>query len=878
MSQGRKPKKRGLLVSPRRKQLSTLLASSTALSLLGVVAYVQSKPEAGIQEVAASAREDAVGSKQVAQTGQASLSDLRANYERWAKAYKKGNPRGPVLTLKWNKGLSVEHSLARGIAQIDLVQERLSVRLKNLKDQNISEVWLLDNTPGPNKSALPEPGDRLVYAGQLHFEKGGIAWLDAQVPNLASLRLDSVIIARPGQASRKQGVLYGNTSLFQKIFHYQSLAPSGQPSNSGFQVFSSAHASGLTPRGYSDTLSAELVNEGRDLFFNETFGGNGRTCGTCHHEDDNLALSLRTIASLPADDPLFIVEQEFRRDGSRNPLFQDYRMERPELMRKAGLIVENLDGFREEDGSFTERAVMRAPQHLLSLRTTLAPPPVISNDGTLALDPDDLVFVQRTGWTGDGSPTGFDEEFFASNERELTGSLRDFTVGAIRQHFPRTLERSSASVDADGAARTPDFRMPTERELDAMEAFMLSTGSSKPRDELTKIRLKDELAERGRRNYLGFNVFDATPDDGRPPLNCQACHFNGGALTNPEFPFPESVTPRHDLADLMNNGGSIPTHNRSFGPGVERLADQAGDVIVQLSPAPSVRGNCYEESLAKIPLLPTDEPGVPSQGCDANPFDNGFAGVFGEQDDRIVKDRFNVPPVFEAMDNPPFFHGHQINTIEGMVAFYATNRHFRNGDFAGAIVPLNAPQVVNVARFLRVMGADFNIRAAVELLVKAAGMSLKQGQARSYNTYLATKEIEDAIRLLDVADIHFQDVVPTLESIAALLDEQPVASGSEGYQAYAHSGRGSRASYGRHGKGRHKRRGPRHPRSQAGPAQAALLDAVRQLRKSQAMMIEREVETTDDMARIREIKSASRGYQAPVHQDVKRKLREIASK
>ena len=28
-----------------------------------------------------------------------------------------------------------------------------------------------------------------------------------------------------------------------------------------------------------------LIAKGRDLFFNETFNGNGRTCGTCHRED-----------------------------------------------------------------------------------------------------------------------------------------------------------------------------------------------------------------------------------------------------------------------------------------------------------------------------------------------------------------------------------------------------------------------------------------------------------------------------------------------------------------------------------------------------------------------------------------------------------------
>ncbi len=39
------------------------------------------------------------------------------------------------------------------------------------------------------------------------------------------------------------------------------------------QVFSNG---GIMPDDYP---GAALINEGRRLFFNETFGGNGRTCG-----------------------------------------------------------------------------------------------------------------------------------------------------------------------------------------------------------------------------------------------------------------------------------------------------------------------------------------------------------------------------------------------------------------------------------------------------------------------------------------------------------------------------------------------------------------------------------------------------------------------
>lgn len=709
--------------------------------------------------------------------GNASVSGLRSIYEKWAKAYSASEPRGPVVTLLYNRGLSSEYSRAKGIAQVDLKKKTVSVRIKGLKNPEVSDVWLVDNLPGNGRSELPEPGDKLVNVGRLTFEKDGNAWLDAKVEQLSDLKLDMVVVARHGKPPGAAGVLYGTTSLFQKLYHYpkQQLAGGQEhPKDKSLAdlVVPDAHARGITPPGFFPDLDADLVNEGRDLFLNERFNGNGRTCATCHREEDNMALGLDTIANLPDSDALFLVEQKFRFDGTPNALYQDYRMEKPALTRKVGLILENLDGFREADGSFTTRAVMRAPTHVLSARTTIAPPPAFANDGTLPVNADDLVFAERTGWSGDGTPTGFRTDFFESNGRDLTGSLRDFAVGAVVQHFTRTLERSAFSEDENGNPREPDFRFPTEHELDAIEAFMLSIGRQTENDDLNTIQLFDEIADRGRLNYMGFNVFDADPTDEFPALNCNACHFNGGANTNPDFPFPPGVTPNLDQSVLDENGGSVPSHNRSFGPAVERLADQPGDIIVQVVDDPSVAGDCFDEGLGAVPLFGAEEqPGVPSKGCSANPFDNGFLHGFGDAlaDQRVAADRFNVPTVFDAMDTPPFFHAHQVNTIEGMVSFYAANRHLRNGDFLGAIVPLNASQVVNVARFLRVMGADFNAESAVRLLKKASGFSVFSYKTRRVDIDLALGEIEDALQLLTPVLLHQKDAVPSFEKAQEVL-------------------------------------------------------------------------------------------------------------
>ena len=192
------------------------------------------------------------------------------------------------------------------------------------------------------------------------------------------------------------------------------------------------------------------VGEGERLFFSETFGGNGRTCGTCHRREDNFGLTPAFIATLPPDDPLFVAEN--------NPDLST--LERPRLMRELGMILENLDGFDDLASRFT----MRGIPHTLALRTSVSSP-----DGP------------RTGWSGDGAPGD--------------GSLRAFATGAVIQHFPRTLNRIVGV----------DFRLPTADELDALEAFMLSLGRQE--DLVLPLALRSVVTARGqdifRDNALG---------------------------------------------------------------------------------------------------------------------------------------------------------------------------------------------------------------------------------------------------------------------------------------------------------------------------------------------------------------------------------------
>jgi len=247
------------------------------------------------------------------------------------------------------------------------------------------------------------------------------------------------------------------------------------------------------PRDVGDPL----VAKGRELFFKETFGGNGRTCGTCHRAEHNLTIDPAFIATLPKDDPLFVAE--FVPELARN-------FENPKLMRELGLILENLDGFSDLDRKFTLRGV----PHVFAQRVSIDSNPQDRFECFSATR------CPHTGWSGDGAPG--------------TRDLRAFAVGAVTQHFTKSLNRRAGV----------DFRLPTEAELDALEAYQLSEGRQVELQ--LPLPLKSAVALRGQA------LFDS-PTKGK----CFFCHFNAGANAAP--------------------GGPLGEGNLNFDTGVEKLPD-----------------------------------------------------------------------------------------------------------------------------------------------------------------------------------------------------------------------------------------------------------------------------------------------------------------
>jgi mono/diheme cytochrome c family protein len=276
-----------------------------------------------------------------------------------------------------------------------------------------------------------------------------------------------------------------------------------------------------SPKDDAKDPQAALVAKGREIFFNETFNGNGRTCGTCHREEENFTLTPAFIATLPPDDPLFVAET--------NPALAK-NFENPRLMREFGLILENLDGFDDLENKF----VMRGIPHTLALPTSVASPQ-----------------GPRTGWSGDGAPGD--------------GSLRSFATGAVIQHFTRTLNRVPGV----------DFRLPTDDELDALEAFQLSLG--RRQDLVLPLPLKGTVARRGQDIFLDNNLG-----------KCNICHSNAGA----------------NAVIAGANAG-----NANFDTGVENLPDQPARLTGEKVPADDGFGRPGDGTFNTPPLVEAADSG-----------------------------------------------------------------------------------------------------------------------------------------------------------------------------------------------------------------------------------------------------------------------------
>ena len=482
------------------------------------------------------------GEKRLLSTGLGSVESLEVAYKDWEETYvKAGGDRNMVIPMGWFKGLSTGETRAYGRAKVNLVEGLVSVEANGLARNEAWDFWLVDNGRGSN--VTPDAEDKIVRVGTLqHGSKA--ANLDANLGAEAfgTFDPDLFIITHAGKSPIEDRVIVGTTTLFNRLYRSNQGAHLGVLADMDLPAPQTDERSVLTRLidAISPTAEAQigpipnpstplqvLITLGRDLFNNEEFSGNGRTCATCHRENNNLTIDPEFIATLPPSDALFVAE--FTPALANN-------FEKPALMRKVGLILENADGF----SNLATRFVMRGVPHTLALIQNTLTPVGGGADGT-TIPPN-----ERTGWGGDGAPG--------------TGTLREFATGAVTQHFTKRLNR----------VPNVDFVLPTAAQLDAMEAFQRSTG--RQADLVLQgpgaLSLKNESAARGQAIFLNPSALVAgisgtvnNPNIGAG--NCFLCHLNAGAS---DFFFPGQ--------------------NANFNTNVEQLPSQPADLVQppQLNP------------------------------------------------------------------------------------------------------------------------------------------------------------------------------------------------------------------------------------------------------------------------------------------------------
>ena len=192
---------------------------------------------------------------------------------------------------------------------------------------------------------------------------------------------------------------------------------------------------------------AEQIDEGFRVFNEETFEGNGRTCGTCHVPSEQYTIGPGFIKKLKKKDKDLLMAKSV--PGLENLT-----------------LVEKLGVFNAGPGD----AMVEYPEG-----------PFRSAQQVTAMNVTTLDFTgtrQRLGWGGDGSPDG--GAHHGNLDANADGTLRGFANGAIAQHATRSLNRIAKTTacpeldvnDPDAYCGQPyDFRLATDLELDAMDAF-----------------------------------------------------------------------------------------------------------------------------------------------------------------------------------------------------------------------------------------------------------------------------------------------------------------------------------------------------------------------------------------------------------------------
>lgn len=440
--------------------------------------------------------------------------------------------------------------------------------------------------------------------------------------------------------------------------------PGGAETNANFSLGTATPENHLGATFTMPTATQAVI--GGNLFNKETFGGNGRTCASCHVSTLNLGLTPANIQSRFATlsttfDPLFLGEttmnlntlvvtnpvstgtrgkrdfegiitgsgggtakviSKFIAQGSATIRYLVYGGLSPQL---AGTISDT-NGNSATFSSITAGtlACSAAGSATATCTNQLESPLRMrtSNDSTNFPQGRGLILENIDGFTVPHSSNHVFRKSPNLDNAKLTSpfglsglvggaaTLGDFATGAVKQHFPRTINRVSGV----------DFRLPTAAETAALDAFQQTR--SVPANENFDLNLFATTTAQiaGRAAFFGS-------------AKCSKCH--SGTV-------------------LATTDGSIAgkTGNANFNTGVDNAPINVA-----------------------VDLLPTEASGTRE---------------------------FNTPALFNVKNHSPFFHNGAVATVHQAVEFYSSSAFINSPAAAqiGGLTFTNTAEIDNIAAFL----------------------------------------------------------------------------------------------------------------------------------------------------------------------------------
>lgn len=480
----------------------------------------------------------------------------------------------------------------------------------------------------------------------------------------------------------EQGLAFGPPTSALTIVDTVSLkrdtGASGSVTNSHFVTNSTPTPRNNAGATFTIPVSAQ-VTQGETLFNNEIFGGNGRTCGSCHAASESFRLPPSDVSSRfgtvsTSFDPLFVAETKPSSfDGGFD--FNLNTLVLTAAVTTASACIGELRGTITTSNGAKGKVLGRisGTTYLIyggknpTLTGTVTDNQAAACSGTVSsVTSGGLGAIVGSGVAGledplrmrssvspsfpqgralileniDGVGPPLTTAVFRKSPHLLNlnktapygfsgdvPDLQTFAQGAVIQHFTRTLTRTSSGSN-------PDFRLPTAAEKAAMEAFMLAqefpAGNSATKFDLDQFATTD-AQRRGRTAFFGS-------------AKCSQCH--GGTVL---------------AATTVSILGKAIGINAAFNTGVVNQA---------------INGPDGDNNL-----------GV---SCEKQ---NG-TGACGSRE-------FSVPQLFNLKNLGPFFHDASSATVQQAVDFYNTTA-FNNSPAGVTIggISLSGQTSLDLAAFL----------------------------------------------------------------------------------------------------------------------------------------------------------------------------------